>query len=81
MIRSDLGQEIIDEMVAGGALEVRPGEDDPGALALMGRLSTVSRRRWPVSGAAAPRAGVPPPKGAAAGTSAAVVATAPAGEG
>ena len=41
VIRSDLGQEIIDEMVAGGALEVRPGEDDPAALALMGRLSTV----------------------------------------
>ncbi len=41
VVRSELGQEIIDEMVAGGALEVRPGEDDPGALALMGRLSTV----------------------------------------
>jgi hypothetical protein len=49
-------------MVAGGALEVRTGEDDPGALALMARLSTVSRRRWPVSEVAAPRLGVPPPK-------------------
>ena len=57
VIRSDLGQEIIDEMVAGGALEVRPGEDDPGALALMGRLSTSSRRRWPVAGVAAPGRG------------------------
>ena len=49
-------------MVAGGALEVRPGTDDPGALALMGRLSTVSRRRWPVTAAPSPRLGVPPPK-------------------
>jgi coenzyme F420 hydrogenase subunit beta len=64
VVRSELGQEIIDEMVAGGALEVRPGEDDPGALALMNRLSTVSRRRWPASAAAAPRAGLPAPKGA-----------------
>jgi coenzyme F420 hydrogenase subunit beta len=62
VVRSDLGQEVIDEMVAGGALEVRPGEDDPGALALMGRLSSVSRRRWPVSAAPGPRVGVPPPK-------------------
>ena len=61
-MRTDLGQEIVDEMVAGGAFEVRPGEDDPGALALMARLSTVSRRRWPVSEVAAPRLGVPPPK-------------------
>ena len=62
MVRTELGQEIIDEMVAGGALEVRPGEDDPGALALMGRLSTASRRRWPDLGHAAPRLGVPRPK-------------------
>ena len=62
-------------MVAGGALEVRPGEDDPGALALMGRLSTSSRRRWPVASVAAPRAGVPPPKSASAGAATATTAT------
>ncbi len=62
VIRSDLGQEIIDEMVEGGVIEVRPGEDDPAALALMGRLSSASRRRWPVTAVAAPREGVPPPK-------------------
>jgi coenzyme F420 hydrogenase subunit beta len=69
VVRSDLGQEVIDEMVAGGALEVRPGEDDPGALALMGRLSTVSRRRWPVSAVPGPRVGVPPPRVPAAAAS------------
>lgn len=66
VVRSELGQEIIDEMVAGGALEVRPGEDDPGALALMGRLSSASRRRWPLTEVPGPRLGVPPPKPAAA---------------
>jgi coenzyme F420 hydrogenase subunit beta len=66
VVRSGLGHEIIDEMVAGGALEVRPGEDDPGALSLMARLSSISRRRWPVSAAPGPRLGVPPPKAPAA---------------
>jgi coenzyme F420 hydrogenase subunit beta len=62
VVRTELGEEIIGEMVAGDALEVRPGEDDPGALSLMRRLSTASRRRWPVSGEPGPRLGVPPPK-------------------
>jgi coenzyme F420 hydrogenase subunit beta len=65
VVRSELGQEVLDAMVADGALEVRPGEDDPGALALMGRLSVVSRRRWPISADPGPRLGVPPPKAAA----------------
>jgi coenzyme F420 hydrogenase subunit beta len=62
VVRTELGQEIIDAMVSDGALEVRPGGDDPGALALMDRLSSVSRRRWPVSAASEPRLGVPVPK-------------------
>lgn len=60
--RSQQGQELIDEMVAGGALEARPGEDDPKALDLMRRLSTVSRRRWPDFAPSGPRLGVPPRK-------------------
>lgn len=67
VVRSQQGQEIIDEMAVAGALEVRPGSDDPGALALMGRLSTASRRRWPLSAAPGPRLGVPPPKTPTAG--------------
>jgi coenzyme F420 hydrogenase subunit beta len=62
VVRTPLGQEIIDEMVAAGALEVQPAEGDPGALSLMARLSTVSRRRWPTSAEEGPRLGVPPPK-------------------
>jgi len=62
VLRTEVGQEIVDEMVAAGALEARPGEDDPGALSLMGRLSTVSRRRWPGAAGPGPRLGVPPRK-------------------
>ena len=32
-----------------------PGDDDPGAIALLRKLSTVSRRRWPETAVAAPR--------------------------
>ncbi len=62
LVRTDLGREIIDGMVAGGVIETRPGDDDPGAIALLRKLATVSRRRWPETAAPAPRLGVPPPK-------------------
>jgi coenzyme F420 hydrogenase subunit beta len=62
IVRTEVGREIIDAMIADGAIEVRPGDDDPGAIALMRKLSTVSRRRWPETAVAAPRLGVPPPK-------------------
>jgi coenzyme F420 hydrogenase subunit beta len=62
VIRTEAGREIMDGMIADGAVEVRPGDDDPGAIALMRKLSTVSRRRWPETAVAAPRLGVPPPK-------------------
>lgn len=62
IVRTDAGREIIEAMVADGAIETRPGDEDPGAIALLRRLSTVSRRRWPETAVAAPRLGVPPPK-------------------
>jgi coenzyme F420 hydrogenase subunit beta len=34
-------------MVKDGAIETRPGDDDPGAIALMHRLAENSRKRWP----------------------------------
>jgi coenzyme F420 hydrogenase subunit beta len=49
IIRTERGREIFDGMVADGAVEVRSIEDDPGALALLHRLSTVSRKRWPAT--------------------------------
>jgi len=49
IIRTEKGRELFDAMVAGGAVEVRSADDDPGAVALLGKLSRVSRRRWPAT--------------------------------
>ena len=47
IVRTDLGREIISRMIADGSIEARPGDDDPGAIALMHKLSVKSRERWP----------------------------------
>ncbi|MFQ5556204.1 MAG: Coenzyme F420 hydrogenase/dehydrogenase, beta subunit C-terminal domain [Acidimicrobiales bacterium] len=47
IVRTELGRAVIDAMVADGAIETRPGDDDPGAVALMHRLARKSRERWP----------------------------------
>lgn len=49
LVRTDRGHELFDTMVAGGAVEVRPADDDPGAVTLLRKLSRVSRRRWPAT--------------------------------
>ncbi|MGH8981980.1 MAG: Coenzyme F420 hydrogenase/dehydrogenase, beta subunit C-terminal domain, partial [Acidimicrobiales bacterium] len=49
VVRTERGQELFDAMRRDGAIEVRPGDDDPGAVALMARLSRVSRKRWPAT--------------------------------
>ncbi len=67
IVRTDAGREIIEGMLADGVIETRPGDDDPGAVALLRKLSTVSRRRWPEQAVAAPRVGVAPPKPKPAG--------------
>jgi coenzyme F420 hydrogenase subunit beta len=58
---------VIDGMIRDGVIETRPGDDDPGAIALLRKLSIVSRRRWPDQAVAGPKVGVPPPKPKAAG--------------
>jgi coenzyme F420 hydrogenase subunit beta len=60
ILRTDTGRELIERMTADGAVEVRPGDDDPGAIDLLRRLSRTSRRRWPESAARGP-GDVPPP--------------------
>ncbi|MCU1496477.1 MAG: coenzyme F420-reducing hydrogenase, beta subunit, partial [Acidimicrobiales bacterium] len=45
-----------------GSIETRPGDDDPGAIALLHKLAIKSRKRWPETAVAKPRLGVPPPK-------------------
>jgi coenzyme F420 hydrogenase subunit beta len=62
IVRTDLGREIIQRMITAGVIEARPGDDDPGAIALMHKLATKSRKRWPETAVPTPRLGVPPPK-------------------
>lgn len=47
IVRTDLGRAVIEAMVKDGVIETRPGDDDPGAIALMNRLAANSRKRWP----------------------------------
>ena len=62
IVRTELGREIIDRMVAEGVIEARPGDSDPGAIALMRKLAEKSRSRWPQSAEASVRVGLPEPK-------------------
>jgi len=59
IVRTDKGRELLDAMIAGGAVETRPGDDDPGAIALLHRLARVSRRRWPETAVPMPRLASP----------------------
>ncbi len=61
MVRTERGRELFHAMVAADAVEVRPSDDDPGAIALLRRLSKVSRKRWPAT--AVPMPGRLPPAG------------------
>jgi coenzyme F420 hydrogenase subunit beta len=62
MVRTDLGREIVDRMIADGSIEARPGDSDPGAIALMRKLAEKSRARWPTTAEPAVRVGLPEPK-------------------
>jgi coenzyme F420 hydrogenase subunit beta len=55
LVRTDIGRELLEGMVADGAVETRPGDDDPGAIALLHKLARVSRRRWPETAVPMPR--------------------------
>ncbi|MDQ3896067.1 MAG: Coenzyme F420 hydrogenase/dehydrogenase, beta subunit C-terminal domain [Actinomycetota bacterium] len=66
IVRTDLGREIIVKMLQDGTIEGRPGDDDPGAIALLRKLSAKSRKRWPETAVPAPRLlPAPAPKPAA----------------
>jgi coenzyme F420 hydrogenase subunit beta len=56
VVRTDLGREVIGRMIDAGVIEARPGDEDPGAIALMHKLSVKSRHRWPGFAAVFPRA-------------------------
>ena len=58
VVRTDLGREIINRMIADGSIEARPGDDDPGAIALMRKLAERSRVRWPTTAEVSVRRGL-----------------------
>jgi coenzyme F420 hydrogenase subunit beta len=60
IVRTDIGREILIKMLEDGTIIGRPGDDDPGAIALLRKLSRVSRKRWPETAVDAPRR-MPPP--------------------
>jgi coenzyme F420 hydrogenase subunit beta len=66
IVRTDLGREIMSRMIAAGLVEARPGDSDPGAIALLKKLSEKSRERWPGWAAPEARLGLPEKKKAAA---------------
>ena len=47
IVRTDRGQELWDQAISDGVIEVRPGSDDPAAVELMFKLAARSRERWP----------------------------------
>jgi coenzyme F420 hydrogenase subunit beta len=47
IVRTERGEEWMRGVIDAGLVEARPGEDDPVAMNLLRKLSTVSRRRWP----------------------------------
>lgn len=63
IVRTDVGRKLMIELLENGVIEGRPGDDDPGAIDLLRKLSIVSRRRWPQTvNFSSPRRGIPPPK-------------------
>jgi coenzyme F420 hydrogenase subunit beta len=55
VVRTDLGREVIQRMIADGSIIARPADEDPGAIALMHKLAEKSRERWPEFAVDAPR--------------------------
>ena len=55
IVRTDLGREIISRMIDDGSIIARPGDEDPGAIALMNKLAKKSRDRWPATAVDFPR--------------------------
>jgi coenzyme F420 hydrogenase subunit beta len=47
IVRTDKGRELMGALKEKGLIETRPGDDDPGAVALLHRLAQLSRKRWP----------------------------------
>jgi coenzyme F420 hydrogenase subunit beta len=77
IVRTELGEEVIERMIADGVIVARPAQEDEKAMKLLRTLSIVSRRRWPADADPAPAIGVPPPKKKAAAAAPATSASPP----
>lgn len=66
IVRTDLGREVIQRMIADGSIIARPADEDPGAIALLHKLAEKSRERWPEWAAGEVRLGLPQKKQPAA---------------
>ena len=55
IVRTEVGRELVAALKDKGLIETRPGDDDPGAVALLHKLAQVSRKRWPESATPGPR--------------------------
>jgi len=55
IVRTDEGRAIMHALKEKGLIETRPGDDDPGAVALLHKLAQLSRKRWPETAAPGPR--------------------------
>jgi coenzyme F420 hydrogenase subunit beta len=62
IVRTELGREIIQRMIADGSIVARPGDSDPAAIELMRKLSQKSRERWPQWAEGEVRIGLPQKK-------------------
>lgn len=68
IVRTELGEEVMNRMIRDGSIIARPAESDATAMRLLKLLSTMSRRRWPAFADKTPIVGVPPPKKKADGS-------------
>jgi coenzyme F420 hydrogenase subunit beta len=55
IVRTQRGEDWMRGVIDAGLVEARPGEDDPVAMSLLTKLSTVSRKRWPADRLPAPQ--------------------------
>ena len=55
IVRTDQGRQLMDALKSAHFIETRPGDDDPGAVALLHKLAQVSRKRWPADATPGPR--------------------------
>ena len=62
IVRTDLGREIINRMIADGSIIAKPGDEDPDAIELMRKLAEKSRSRWPGNAEGSVLVGMPTKK-------------------